>query len=306
MRERIHELARRVRDLPTLPAIYQQVEAVTRDPAASSARLAEIIGHDPIFTVRLLRVANSARYAPTERVTTVTRAVSILGHRAVRETVLVTSVITLLPQQEDRRRQAEAFWRHALGVGAASRVVVAASPVGALLPREECLVAGLLHDLGRLIWLRFFPEELQAITAAAEQSGLTLLEAELALTGTTHARLGRMVARHWRLPESYQEVIGAHHDTALGGRDALLCGVVQVADALAHVLELGGPALSRVPSPARETWEALRLSPEQMPELLDTTLAEFQQTLEEFPLFPGDVRSAAREPNAVVAAPGPS
>jgi len=144
------------------------------------------------------------------------------------------------------------------------------------------------------------------IAAVAEQNCLTPLEAELALTGTTHARLGRMVARHWHLPETYHEVIGGHHDASPGSRDALLCGVVQVADTLAHVLELGGPALSRVPSPPRETWEALRLSPEQTPELLDTTLAEFQQALEEFPLFPGDARSAAREPNAVAAAPGPS
>ncbi len=300
MRDRIHELARGVHELPTLPAIYQRVEAITRDLAATSSQVAQVIGLDPVFASRLLRVANSAHYAPTERVTTVTRAVSILGHRTVRETVLVTAVLTLLPHQAARRRQAEAFWRHALGVGSAARVLSGApqSTFG-----EECLVAGLLHDIGKLFWLRFFPEELQAATEAAELSGRTLLETEQEATGTSHVRLGRILARHWRLPEPYLEAIAHHHEPVPTAVSALLCQAVQAGDAVAHALELGGRSQARVPRVLPETWQALRVEPDMFPSMLDAVQAEFQQNLELFPLpfdaAPRDEQSHEQAPNPV-------
>ncbi|MHB8080522.1 MAG: HDOD domain-containing protein, partial [Candidatus Krumholzibacteriia bacterium] len=142
MRDRVHDLTRRVHDLPTLPAVYQQVESLTRDPSASSAQLAQLLSRDPVLTARLLRVVNSARYALTERVTTVSRAVSILGHHTVRDTVLVTSVLSLLPHEPRRRDLAEAFWRHAIAVGSAAQVMGASSGGAAA---EELFTAGLLH-----------------------------------------------------------------------------------------------------------------------------------------------------------------
>jgi HD-like signal output (HDOD) protein len=284
MRDRIHELARGVNDLPTLPAVYQRVEAITRDPDASCEQVARVVGMDPVCAARLLRVANSARYALAQRVTTVSRAVSILGQQKVREIVLVTSVLRLLPHQTGRRRLAESFWRHAIAVGSGARVLSTATSTGS---GEEFLFAGLLHDIGRLFWLHFFPEDLEAFAAMAESSGRTLLEIELEQTGTTHARLGKILARHWHLPEQYVEAIAYHHDPSATAVNVALCRAVQAGDAIAHALELGGPSLARVPGVPAATWQTLRIELDAFPDLLEEVQAEFRRNLELFPFGEG-------------------
>ncbi len=301
MRDRVHDLTRRIHDLPTLPAVYQQVEALTRDPSSSSAQLAQLLSRDPVLTARLLRVVNSARYALTERVTTVSRAISILGHRTVRDTVLVTSVLSLLPNEPRRRDLAEAFWRHAIAVGSAAQVLGAPNGGPAA---EEFFTAGLLHDMGKLIWLRFFPDDLLAMHDSAASAGITLLEAELAMAGTTHVRLGRILARRWRLPEIYQDVIGFHHEVGGGTGNGSICFVVQLADLVAHALELGWPSPLGLPAVQPEAWLSLRLDPEVLPDMLEAVQAEFQENIELFPLFTND--GAAEASGGREATPAPA
>lgn len=300
MRDRVHDLTRRIHDLPTLSAVYQQVEALTRDSSSSSAQLAQLISRDPVLTARLLRVVNSARYALTERVTTVSRAVSILGHHTVRDTVLATSVLSLLPNEPRLQDLASAFWRHAIAVGSAAQILGAPSggPAAA-----ELFTAGLLHDIGKLIWLRYFPDDLLAIHDAATAADITLLEAELAMVNTTHVRLGRILARRWRLPEMYQDVIGFHHEVGIGTGNASACFAVQLADLVAHALELGWPSPLLLPIVQPEAWASLRLDPEVLPDLLETVQAEFQENIELFPLFTNDGADAASDGQEAMPAP---
>lgn len=284
MRDRIHDMARRANELPTLPEVYHQVEQASRDPSVSAHVLAQIISRDPVTSARLLRLANSARYALADRVTTVTRAVSILGQRTVRETVLVTAVFSLLPQEPHRREMAERFWRHAVAVGTAASVMGGAATGR---PAEEFFVAGLLHDIGKLFWLRFFPDELEGIQAAAEAGSLSFLDSEMAMTGTNHVRLGRILARRWRLPEALQDAIGFHHEGgAIAGGNALLCHAVQAGDAVVHALELDGPTSLPVPRVAPEAWTALRIGPDAVPALLDAVVAEYTEQMDMYPLAP--------------------
>ncbi|MHB8080521.1 MAG: HDOD domain-containing protein, partial [Candidatus Krumholzibacteriia bacterium] len=141
---------------------------------------------------------------------------------------------------------------------------------------------------GKLIWLRFFPDDLLAMHDAAAATDITLLDAEVAMSGTSHVRLGRMLARRWRLPELYQDVIGFHHEVGAGTGNAPVCCVVQAADAVAHALELGWPSPLRLPAVQPEAWAALRLDPEALPDTLEAVQAEFQENLELFPLFTND------------------
>jgi HD-like signal output (HDOD) protein len=276
--ETIPDLAKKVRTLPTLPTIYEEVEAVTRDPRSSAADVARAVGGDPAFASALLRAANSALYRRPEPITTVTAAVSLLGLQEIRDLCLMTSVLRVF-EGADGRRIVELLWRHAIGVGAGARVVGRRLPT---LAPEELFLAGLLHDIGKLFWLQQDAAELARTMDAAESGGLTFGEVERERLGIQHTRLGRMIAQHWRLPRPYVEVIAAHHAPEQAASWHAVCRSVQVADALAHALELGGPSLSRVPAPAPEVWQALGLVPEDLPVLLDSVVAEYEEDVKSF------------------------
>jgi HD-like signal output (HDOD) protein len=262
--------------------------------------VASVIGKDPIIAARLLRVANSARYSLNEPVTTLTRAVSVLGSRMVRETVLVTAVMNLLPDQQRARRLAEAFWRHSIGVATAAQVV------GRAMGRrqtEELFLAGLLHDIGVLFWLRYFPSEWEAVLETAESAGATTLQCETEILGVHHARLGRQLAKRWRLPQPYPEVIACHHEPDSATQPAIACRVVHVSDVLAHAAELGGPSLRRVPELQVGCWASLGVEIRTLPHLLDMIRLLFRENLELFPLLKtaaGDAAAAEQAVNACV------
>lgn len=301
VRNRVQDLMRRVNDLPTLPAVYHEVEQVTRDVSASSAQVADVIGKDPIIAARLLRVANSARYSLNEPVTTLTRAVSVLGSKMVRETVLVTAVMNLLPEQQSARRLAEAFWRHSIGVGTAAQVV---ARVMGRRQTEELFLAGLLHDIGVLFWLRYFPREWEAVLDTAEATGASTLKCEAEMLGAHHARLGRQLAKRWRLPHPYPEVIACHHEPEGATQPAIACRVVHVSDVLARAVELDGPSLRRVPQLQPGCWESLGLDTRTLPHLLDMIQALFRENLELFPMLKPAAGEAAAAEQAVSACVG--
>jgi HD-like signal output (HDOD) protein len=273
-REEVIEMAKSTRVLPTLPAIHAGVAAITDDPNSSAVDVANVIESDPAFAAALLRVANSALYRRSEPVTTIARAVSLLGHKGIRELCLTTSVLDVMSWGARESRLTDGFWRHAIATAAAARVL--GSHLETAGP-EECFLAGLLHDLGALFWLHHAPQTWEAVATAAESLGLTLLESESRWLGVTHERLGRLMIQSWRLPVRFVEVIGYHHRPHQATAAPLLCHAVHVADVMAQALELGGPLLARVPKIEEASWRALGRTTEEWPELLEHTLDRFQQ-----------------------------
>jgi len=281
-REQIHALAKKIQDLPTLPAIYHQIDQVTRDQTASAADVAKVVSSDPVFSASLLRVANSALYSRSEAVTTVTGAVSLLGHQVIRDLCLITSVLDIISLGSSDSRPVDMFWKHAVGVGSVAHVIGQRTPG---IPAEELFLAGLLHDIGQLFWLRYFPEDLALVYAHAESTGQTLLESEKELLGTVHTRLGKMIASHWNLPRAYVEVISYHHNPDQASGWHLLCQVVNVADAIAHASEMAGASLWRVPTISLEAWTALELGTDDLVCLVEDALMEFGENIKSFALF---------------------
>jgi len=280
-REQIHSLAKKIRALPTLPAIYQQIDEVTADSAASTGDVASVVSKDPAFAASLLRVANSALYTRSNPVTTVTVAVSVLGHKVIRDLCLIASVLEILSLTDSKATPVDVFWKHAVGVGSTAKVL--AERVGGI-SLEEAFLAGLLHDIGFLFWLRHYPGDLAKIVAWAESSGRTVLECERDLMGTAHPRLGRMIAGHWLLPAPFIQAISFHHDPGQATGQRLLCQVTHVADSISHALEMEGPNLCRVPVIDPAAWAALGLAEDDLPDLLEIVRSEFAQNLKSFAL----------------------
>ncbi|MEW6251655.1 MAG: HDOD domain-containing protein [Planctomycetota bacterium] len=230
--------------LPTLPAVAVRLFQLTGADEAGAADLIQVLRADQSLTARILTVAASAAYGGRE-VSTLERAVPLIGFAGVRSIVLAASVFEVFGRRPARGGAAfdvSEFWKHALAVACAARRLAALRAELALYP-EDAFVAGLLHDLGKVALSAVFPKAYERAAAQANQTHGDIADSERACLGTDHTVAGRRLAERWRLPRDLQEAIWLHHLPA----DALpasvtrprLIAVVQLADLLAREQRIG-------------------------------------------------------------------
>ncbi len=232
--------------LPTLPAVAVRLLQVTSLSDSDAGDVIKLLRGDQSLTARLLSVAASAALGVREPVTTLERAVPLIGFAGVRSIVLATSVFDCFGKQTADGRAATfergEFWKHSLAVACAARRLARARRDLGLDP-EDAYVAGLLHDLGKVALAAVFPKAYDRVVAQANHSRGDIADYERAVLGADHTVAGRRVAERWRLPRDLQDAIWLHHLAA----DALptsvskprLIGVVQLADTLAREQRIG-------------------------------------------------------------------
>ena len=238
------EVAALRQELPFSPEVLRDLFSLTgEDSTAPMQRIVEAVSKDQGLAARVLAMANSAFYGLQAKVTTVSRAVFLLGLKELRTLVLVLSAQTLTkkhppPPEFDLKES----WRHQLHVGVCARMM--ASQVRGL-DGDALFTAGLLHDIGKLLTALVSPADWAAVAAKARNEGVSFAAAEEALLGLDHGVLGAMALNAWNLPPSLTEPINWHHapqHAPVYGREAL---AICAADTLVHSLES-----SEAPAPA--------------------------------------------------------
>ncbi len=248
----------RIHELPTLPAVIPRILALVEDPGTSARDLSEAIGHDPALASTVLKVANSAYYGFRREVASLERAVALLGFNMVRSLAASIGVIRSLPPRTPGSVfSREGLWAHSVAVGTAARAMALRAD---RVDGEALFLAGLLHDVGKVVLDVFFPAEFGRALAVAAGSGEPLHRVERAVLGTDHAEVGGMLLARWNLPEAIRVPVAAHH--AAGPPpgacpDAL--GVLGAADAMARELGLGAAGNPAPPAPAEEVLAAAGL-----------------------------------------------
>jgi putative nucleotidyltransferase with HDIG domain len=229
------ELQDRIAQLPPLPQAVLALQATLQDESASVADCALRIRQDPALTARLLRLANSAFYGVPGRVGGIDDAVQLIGLRSLRLLAMTAAVSMQFEPPRAPAGWLGAFWRHALAVAhlAQGLAELRGQPV------ERAYVAGLLHDIGRLV--------LATRRAPASDNG-----------DDNHAEVGAAVARHWHLPPAVAQAIASHHAPAAGKDAGLsLVDIVHVADALAHGHGFGYGKPEHAPVIDAAAWQRL-------------------------------------------------
>jgi len=194
-------------ELLSLPQTLVEVLKIARDEKSSAEQLARVLMHDPALTAKVLRVVNSPFYGVQREVTTLSKAVVMLGLRQVTALALSASIYNLT-QKWDTKIDRVRFWRHSLEVAIASRMI--AETIG--YPHtEEVFVAGLLHDIGLLILEKSFPEDFASLYQKA-QKGESTIEIEEEIWGTNHARVGQFLLEQWNIPQAICDAVGHHHN----------------------------------------------------------------------------------------------
>lgn len=182
--------------------------ALSSQPDAPLADYAAAVELDANVSARVLRVVNSAFYALPAPLVDLPRAVTFLGTDEVSRIALAVAVVRGLSSA--RRSLVEAHWQHAVHVALATRTLV--TLLAPKLSREEAWTAGLLHDVGKLVFASMFDEAAVELAAYARRRQITYAMAEAELGFPCHARLGRVLCERWRLPSLIGRVIELAHD----------------------------------------------------------------------------------------------
>lgn len=226
-------LSAKIRNLPTLPAILNQIIALLDAPNSSAADIERVLKNDPALTGKLLAMANSPYYGFQFQISTVRRAVVAVGYNEVRNLCMSLGLMGFLKPSVFRNRQmADSLWLHSLAVAQAAKILARASQN---LDPEVAYTAGLLHDIGKVALAAFFPDEVDRLKQMQAQTGLAFPEAEQQ-AGIPHGEMGRLLAERWNLPAMLAQVISRHHAPQAGLEHSQMVASVHAADYLAHGL----------------------------------------------------------------------
>ena len=272
----IHKTLRAVKDVPTLPDVYRRVSELVSSGKASSEKLEAVIETDAALTGKLLRLVNSAFFSLSGEISTVRRAVSMLGFETLEQLVLTTSVMNLFSGPAGAVLDPQAVWKHSLATAVGARYV---GSMAALTKSEELFVAGLLHDIGILYEMRYHREELEDAVTAAREDGRGLLAAEARIFGQSHDVTGAMLLRHWKLPPRIVTAVADHHRPHRAVAFAREAAAISVAENLARVLGHGDDGEGQLASISASTWTELGLDEpalDRVADAIDRAMARFE------------------------------
>jgi putative nucleotidyltransferase with HDIG domain len=224
------ERVERISNLPTLPNLLEKFNEMIQDPSVSMDTLGRELSKDQVITSKLLKLVNSAFYGFPGRISTLTHALVLLGYDALKGLIITSSIF------ENLSPDAYPLWRHSIAVSLASRTIATKL---SLQDREEYAVAGLLHDIGKVILHIEAPQEYGAVINHAHTSGQSLWMAESEILGFNHATIGLWICKEWTLPAKLATPIGYHHIPSDATEHTKRVAVVSLADIMVRGMGSG-------------------------------------------------------------------
>jgi putative nucleotidyltransferase with HDIG domain len=253
-------------ELEALPVVAQRVLAIVRDERTTVGAIATLLGTDQALASAVLRHANSAQAMPNRRIANLREAVTRIGQRRLSEVLVRACAGPMLdrglPPYALPRKVA---WRHAATASAAARGLALLLQAGG---GEEASVAGLLHDVGKVVLTSVVPEAAAKAVSIARSRRIPVWQAEVQVFGFHHGVVGAALLRSWGLPEAVADAVGFHHEPSRTVNP--LAAVVYLADAAAHAVgAVGGGGACPQPDWEAAVAERLGATPEQTQRFLD-------------------------------------
>jgi HD-like signal output (HDOD) protein len=206
-----------IRNLPTPPIVFHQIQKVINDPKVSAGQIAKILQEDPAMSVKVLKLTNSAFYGLSREIESVKQAVIIVGLEAIKNLVLSASVLDMFKGKNIDQEFQEKFWRHSLAVGFCAR-----------------LLARMGRVRGMVIMCCFLQEEhMQVKKERAADRELPTYQIEERVLGYNHAQIGSILAEQWKLPRRLTEAVSFHHHPQLATSEEMIPYVIHVANVVA-------------------------------------------------------------------------
>lgn len=214
------KLTAAVEGMPAFPKSVQRVLELTRDVNSTPKDLVEVIDKDPVLTVKILKVVNSAYYSLPKQITSVGHSVVYLGFNTIKNLALSIASIGMLPKSNEAGFDGQQYLLHSLATAAIAKQIAMKS--GDADPMD-CFIAGLLHDFGKVVLAQFMPKEFRVALEVSQQEGRSLHLALRDSLGVDHAVVGAMLVEKWRFAPQLVETIRHQYGPELADSDMIAC-----------------------------------------------------------------------------------
>jgi putative nucleotidyltransferase with HDIG domain len=220
----------RINEVVSFPTVVAEILDAMTDERITTSKITKLIESDPALTTKILRVSNSPFYGLRGNVKNIQSAITMLGLDETGRLLLTyhmkARLISLNPQQNARL---ESLWKHSVTTATVSRMV--AQRYRFLTDGKE-YTAGLLHDMGKLVLIQYFPETNPVVEQMIRDLSVCDVDAETQAASISHTDIGSQLGEKWRLPAEYVEVMRCHHDARTSLQNPMLTAVVRFADLL--------------------------------------------------------------------------
>ena len=247
------ELVRNEVLLSSFPDIYYQITRTLKDPTSSSESIADVIGKDQSLSAKLLQLVNSPFYGFPSRIDSLARAVTLTGTRELTMLAMSISVMSQFKDIPESLFDMKEFWKHSIACGIFAKLLAQRK---GLKPEERYFLAGLLHDIGRLVLLKHLPRETRKAMLTSRIGGIPLFQAEKEIFGFDHSSVAGLLLMEWNFPDPLTYLINHHHRPERA-ENPLDPAILHLADIMALGLRMGASGSVFVPPLEQRAWEIL-------------------------------------------------
>lgn len=239
------KLGTAVERMPAFPRSVQRILELTRNINCPPKEIVAVIEKDPVMTMKIFKVINSAYYGLPTKITSISQSVVYLGINTIKNLALGFAAAGILPRMNIAGFDVQRYLLHSLVVAGVAR------QLGTQFARDEvdpgdCYIVGLLHDFGKIVCAQFLVTEFRDALAWSRENSLPLHEAEKLIIGVDHGLVGALLAERWAFPAHMVDAIRDHHDPLVESTAMLDC--LRVADQVVRFREIGDSG-----NPWRET-----------------------------------------------------
>lgn len=262
-----------IRGFPSLPCLVDEIIDLVDRRETTARDIEAVMQKDQALTAKLLRLVNSSFYGFPHQITTISRAVGIIGFEGLRNLVFSTSVMSLFDSTASAIFVPTEFWKHSIGTALAAKEIARRLGEKEI---EEFFVAGLVHDIGKLVHHQYFREPFQQACKAAATRDILLRDAERELLPATHDQTARLLLDHWRFPRRLVTMVAHHHAPLEAHEFRKQATVIHLADILCRAKGLGSGGDRKIPMLERRAWDDLGLTFGDLEQVMGRLEEEFE------------------------------
>ncbi|HOF14236.1 MAG TPA: HDOD domain-containing protein [Spirochaetota bacterium] len=239
IQQRIQSIIQNVEQLPSLPDVVSKIINMVNDPDVSFKHVADEIAKDQAITANILKLCNSAYFSKGKEISSIDRAIVILGLKEVKDIVVIAttkSVLNKVIVGYDLARGE--LWKHGVAVAMLAKKIATECNQKAIA--DIAFTGGIIHDVGKTVLALFVQSTFKEILNTVTEKSITFQEAEKVVMGFDHQQIGEQVAIKWKFPKVLQSIVRYHHEPMNAPDDhKMIVSIVHIANTLCLMAGIG-------------------------------------------------------------------